>query len=231
MTTLAQYRADALAWAESQIGHGYLMGAVGPAKYDCRGLAWATYEKVGVNIGLDGSSGQFLDSPVKVSGPWIPGQQAFFWGGEPSGPRPGHTGIFVGVIKGEYTIISAYDEAMGVCYSTFVPIITNGHDGLSYMGRTDPCLLAKGIPHQVEPTLLLTTPVMTGAAVELCQTELVRSGCVPAHAALVRSGEADHGIDGVFGKDTKLAVEYFQQFAEITCDGIVGPVTWAALEA
>jgi peptidoglycan hydrolase-like protein with peptidoglycan-binding domain len=37
-------------------------------------------------------------------------------------------------------------------------------------------------------------------------------------------------IDGVFGPKTKTAVVEFQQGAHLTADGIVGPLTWAALE-
>jgi peptidoglycan hydrolase-like protein with peptidoglycan-binding domain len=37
-------------------------------------------------------------------------------------------------------------------------------------------------------------------------------------------------IDGIFGPQTKTAVIEFQQGAGLTQDGIVGPITWGALE-
>ncbi len=37
------------------------------------------------------------------------------------------------------------------------------------------------------------------------------------------------GIDGDFGPHTQTAVEQFQSGAGLTVDGIVGPLTWAAL--
>jgi peptidoglycan hydrolase-like protein with peptidoglycan-binding domain len=45
----------------------------------------------------------------------------------------------------------------------------------------------------------------------------------------------DHGFalktDGVFGSGTETAVKNFQQHNGLTQDGIVGPATWAKLEA
>ena len=38
-------------------------------------------------------------------------------------------------------------------------------------------------------------------------------------------------IDGDFGPNTQAAVEQFQSGAGLTVDGIVGPLTWAALPA
>ena len=39
------------------------------------------------------------------------------------------------------------------------------------------------------------------------------------------------GIDGVFGAETTTAVQVFQREFGLTVDGVVGPVTWAALLA
>ena len=39
------------------------------------------------------------------------------------------------------------------------------------------------------------------------------------------------GADGKFGKNTEKAVKAFQKDKKLTVDGIVGPVTWAALDA
>jgi peptidoglycan hydrolase-like protein with peptidoglycan-binding domain len=38
-------------------------------------------------------------------------------------------------------------------------------------------------------------------------------------------------IDGSFGPQTEAAVKEFQQSAGLTVDGIVGPLTWGALES
>jgi hypothetical protein len=144
MTTYAQLQAKGLTFLKAQVGKGFLMGATGPNEYDCRGLTWATYEECGVNIGLNGSSGQFDDSTVKctVNEPWLVLDQAFFWGSDP--PRPGHTGVFVGIVNGQYTMIDAYDTAQGVRYNTFDPTV-GGEQGLGFTGRTRPLLLAPNL--------------------------------------------------------------------------------------
>jgi peptidoglycan hydrolase-like protein with peptidoglycan-binding domain len=50
-----------------------------------------------------------------------------------------------------------------------------------------------------------------------------------AQYLLVRRTLSYTQIDGVFGAVTTEAVEEFQRDAVLTVDGIVGPVTWAAL--
>jgi peptidoglycan hydrolase-like protein with peptidoglycan-binding domain len=46
---------------------------------------------------------------------------------------------------------------------------------------------------------------------------------------LTRQTLSDTQIDGNFGPETKAAVEQFQTGANLVVDGIVGPLTWAAL--
>jgi peptidoglycan hydrolase-like protein with peptidoglycan-binding domain/GH24 family phage-related lysozyme (muramidase) len=60
--------------------------------------------------------------------------------------------------------------------------------------------------------LLLTTPPMTGEDVLEVQKLLARTG-------------AGITLDGVFGLQTKLAIERFQSVNQVTPDGIVGPQT------
>lgn len=58
-----------------------------------------------------------------------------------------------------------------------------------------------------------------GEWVTLAQTQLIQKG--------YRCG--DTGADGVFGTQTEKAVKRFQQDAGLKPDGIIGPLTWAAL--
>lgn len=50
-----------------------------------------------------------------------------------------------------------------------------------------------------------------------------------AQYLLVRRILTDKQIDAIFGPVTKAAVEQFQGGRHLTVDGIVGPITWAAL--
>ena len=113
----------------------------GPAAYDCQGLAWAAYHSVGIDIGLVGSAAQYWNSKVKVGLPLRPGLQAFFYGGESFGPRPGHTGTVIAGPNhdGSYTMINAYDQQHGVIETTFLAVVNQ--DGLGYWGATDPISL------------------------------------------------------------------------------------------
>jgi peptidoglycan hydrolase-like protein with peptidoglycan-binding domain len=47
--------------------------------------------------------------------------------------------------------------------------------------------------------------------------------------ALRRTPDLSIAIDGIFGPQLETAVQQFQQGASLTPDGIVGPLTWAAL--
>lgn len=46
---------------------------------------------------------------------------------------------------------------------------------------------------------------------------------------LTRRGYSPGPVDGIFGQMTKTAVQRFQSDRGFTIDGIVGPMTWAAL--
>jgi murein L,D-transpeptidase YcbB/YkuD len=50
-----------------------------------------------------------------------------------------------------------------------------------------------------------------------------------AQYLLVRRALTYRQIDGIFGPATKTAVEEFQKTRNLAVDGIVGPITWAAL--
>ncbi|MFB5192643.1 GH25 family lysozyme [Alicyclobacillus fastidiosus] len=67
------------------------------------------------------------------------------------------------------------------------------------------------------PTVQLNS---TGAAVETLQKDLNTLGANPVLT-----------VDGDFGAGTQTAVKAFQSAHGLTVDGVVGPATWAAIEA
>lgn len=50
-----------------------------------------------------------------------------------------------------------------------------------------------------------------------------------AQALLAQRGYSPGPVDGIFGEMTKTAVQRFQSDRGFTIDGVVGPITWAAL--
>jgi hypothetical protein len=195
---------------------------------DCSGLT----ENIGADCGVPlahGSFDQFHDPEFPVyEGEPDPGMLVFMYGGELPGPgtkRPGHVGVCVG----PGLMISALDEALGVCESSFSTVIDReSTNGLAYWGAIDIALKATrvptpGKPAPARPELFLTEPNLTGPAVKLCQEDLVKHGF----------GEqlGPDGVDGIYGEDTESAVADFQHSKGLEVDGIVGPLTWAALEA
>jgi peptidoglycan hydrolase-like protein with peptidoglycan-binding domain len=70
------------------------------------------------------------------------------------------------------------------------------------------------MPNPGQPTI---SPGATGSAVRRLQR------------ALRRTPDLDLVVDGQFGPKTEDAVKQFQQGAGLVMDGVVGPLTWAAL--
>jgi peptidoglycan hydrolase-like protein with peptidoglycan-binding domain len=67
----------------------------------------------------------------------------------------------------------------------------------------------------------------TGDDVKRVQRSIVRDGYRSAANDLGLGGSED--VDGIFGPRTDTAVRRFQQTRGLTVDGIVGPITFAAL--
>jgi peptidoglycan hydrolase-like protein with peptidoglycan-binding domain len=71
--------------------------------------------------------------------------------------------------------------------------------------------------HMANPGQPTISPGATGNAVRRLQR------------ALRRTPDLDLVVDGQFGPKTEDAVKQFQQGAGLVMDGVVGPMTWAAL--
>jgi hypothetical protein len=213
-----QAQQSCLDYLEEQLGKGYSEQPgqnFGPWTFDCQGLAYETYEQLSIDIeyGEGGAHEQFDLSPYQLppDAPWLLADQCFFHGGSEGPPFPGHTGIFVGIMGGQYTVINAFDSEDGVCYTTFDPTINQDEDnpdGMAFWGRTRPLL------EIAQPFLL-----PKGNSMILVQTQGPQVGNVPADGWFeyeVTNGSryAKHVVDEA--QLNVLKIMYSQQWVTMT---------------
>lgn len=70
-----------------------------------------------------------------------------------------------------------------------------------------------------------------GYANEKYDVEAAQAGLEKVNSWHEEANCDPQGVDGLFGSNTYYAVQHFQVYAKISCDGIVGPDTWRKLEA
>jgi len=98
--------ATALAFAKSQVGKAYRMGATGPGAYDCSGLMLASYRAAGVGLPRT-SQAQFSAGRSVSRSELKPGDLVFFYSGI------SHVGMYVG----NGVIVDAGNPRTGVRYT------------------------------------------------------------------------------------------------------------------
>ena len=132
----------------------------------------------------------------------------------------GHTGIALG----DGTIVHASGHDTGVI-----------HTAVS-AGRWTHYAIPKGLNAAVDVPAE-DAPGAGGNSSGTEQRDTIRKGAkgptvVEAQGLLIRAGYSlpKHGADGSFGAETEEAVKAFQRDNGLTADGIVGPLTWAALD-
>ena len=216
-TGVSAAQAKIVAAARSQLGVPYVYGGrdagVG---FDCSGLAQWCCAQAGVVIPR-GSAAQFLDSGPRVDSEIQPGDLVFFYGGESSGPRPGHVGV---AITSDQMIDAPY-TGVDVRFDDFTTIPTIGP--LDFWGATRPAAFGLG-PAPLPPPATLVD----------MQLRVLSEGCkgydVQAVQFLVNHYTGlTLAVDADFGPLTKEAVEAFQRRLGYTVDGIVGAQTWRGL--
>ena len=84
--------AQAIAYAQRQIGLPYLWGGTGPGAFDCSGLVMQAYASAGVHIART-SQDQWATEP-HVSSPQ-PGDLVFYPGADGTWTSPGHVALVV----------------------------------------------------------------------------------------------------------------------------------------
>lgn len=125
--------AEAIAYAQAQIGKPYEWGGTGPGAFDCSGLVTQAYAVAGVSIART-SQEQWATEP-HVTSP-RPGDLVFFTGTlQPGEQPPGHVGLVFDPAR--HLMIDAYDVAAGVRYDTYG--LASSAPGLSVpWGFSDP---------------------------------------------------------------------------------------------
>src|SRR5580658_9276299 len=93
--TASPVAAQAIAYAEQQIGKPYVWGADGPDAFDCSGLVYAAYASAGVAIART-TFGWRQDGPVVALSDLEPGDLLFYAGSDGTATDPGHVVMYLG---------------------------------------------------------------------------------------------------------------------------------------
>jgi hypothetical protein len=162
MTTLAQIQAMIVTDAQRYLRVPYFYGGkTVPPGLDCSGLTSIVMSDLGVpaqsqqypNGYPAGSAAQCNGQSSQVGphvGPPQPGDYVFFFGGESSGPRPGHVGICTSAPgpNGIGVMINAPYTGVNVRYDNFSMQIATG-----YMGATR-------VAYLLNPTMIKDEPMV-----------------------------------------------------------------------
>jgi cell wall-associated NlpC family hydrolase len=106
--------ADAVRYAEAQLGKPYLFGGTGPTAFDCSGLVMMAYRSASVIIPRT-SQEQYALLPHVPAAKVLPGDLVFFAGADGTPRAPGH----VGLVIGPHTMIEAYATGTPIRISSF----------------------------------------------------------------------------------------------------------------
>lgn len=223
------------------VGFQYL--GVPYSKMDCQAFVEQCLRDCGLNRNLAGSNAWFRE--VRSHG-WVgtPEECTSIYGGVPTGAflfilkhdggepekykadglgNASHIGICTGT-TGEGAIHSSSSKGM-VCESKFKgKTIPNGGwnrvglwDSVDYINFSPQEPAPKPVPAPSHPLLRKGSK---GSAVQELQRELIELGY----------DLSPWGADGDFGNKTRSAVIQFQTEHGLEIDGVVGPMTWAALD-
>ena len=174
---------------------------------DCQGFVKEVFLKVGISFSGGGCTSMWnTDSNWKSKGPIseIPNQVCLVFQRDPSDSnKMQHVGIYIG----GWQIIE--------CATTVRPSTTSKTAWTHYA-------VPKGLGGDTPmPTHATIRRGSTGADVVKCQQDLIQLGY----------DLSPYGADGKFGAKTEKAVKQFQAASGLKADGIVGPMTWEALDA
>lgn len=189
---------------------------IGKTVCDCSGLPrWAL---LGLGISLPHSS-SLQHNQCRVSGklkngrrtdgkPIRPGTLVFLYDANKNPKKPWH---HVGVYVGGGVCI----ESKGTLYGVVTSHISHWHDW-GELKCIDYGEEEGDMPEEVRPTIRIGDQ---GEDVKEAQEMLIQLGYLGTSP----------GADGKFGTKTAAAVKTFQSESALRADGVIGPLTWAAL--
>lgn len=213
-----KYASDPERYSDLEKGAKYGSRWIGKYVIDCSGMPYRAFNKLGVKIAHGSNSiwNSYLSQKGKLTDKsaaflaTLPKGAAILTGNDSSKPH-------IGTYDGNGYVIEARGTTSGV-------VKTSINDSKwKYWG------LYKDLDYDVSPVPVPepgdTKPTLRkgdkGEFVTLLQTLLIgRNYSLPKY-----------GADGSFGKETEDAVKQFQRDHGLTADGIVGKMTWAALDA
>jgi len=138
--------------------------------------------------------------------------------------KPGTMG-HLGIALGDGTIVHASGHDTGVVRTAISA------------GRWTHYAIPKGMDVVVDGGEDAPSDGAHGGSTGTDQCDTIRKGAkgptvVEAQGLLLRAGYGlpVHGADGSYGAETEAAVKAFQRAHGLTADGIMGPLTWAALD-
>jgi peptidoglycan DL-endopeptidase CwlO len=124
--------ADAIGYAEQQLGKPYLWGGTGPDAFDCSGLVMMAYRSAGIYIART-SQAQWSSEKRVPASQVQPGDLVFFAGADGTSAAPGHVGMVIGGGK----MIEAYATGFPIRISTYGKSASAGGDQ-TVVGFTNP---------------------------------------------------------------------------------------------
>lgn len=202
--------------AKSLIGSPYVFGALGEKRngvqvFDCRGYTYWLLKQVGVTISTVGATTQY-----NTAKDWVE-----------RGRTKDMPNVVCPVFKYRESDGKMSHTGMHIGNGQILHCTTNG--GVKYGSLSDTTWTHYGIPKG-----LYTEEELKKAGVVVMMTTLKNgssgSAVVQLQTWLNEMGYDAGYADGKFGSRTKEAVMRFQADNGLTADGIVGTLTWNALE-
>lgn len=188
---------------------------------DCSGLLVRAFRRQGLTI-AHGSNTIWRKhltrkGRIQKAADLQPGMAVFKWKSQDTAKYPDGQGDFchIGVVTGVQPLRIVHASSVKGCVTTDTRL-----GKWSHWGWLKGVAEAETLPADADAPLPILRRGDRGAAVEKLQALLVAAGYEIGMT----------GVDGLFGRRTERAVRQFQHSHHLAADGVVGALTWAALQ-